>query len=534
MTAATFGESVVRALEARGVDTVFGIPGVHTLELYRGLSTSEIRHVSPRHEQGAGFMADAYARVTGRPGVCFVISGPGVTNAITPVAQAYADSIPMLVVSSVVSRPELGAGWGALHDLPDQRALMAEVTSFSHTLTDPDELPEVLDRAFASFAAGRPRPVHVEIPVDVLASPAAVAVPDPAPAPSPLHPDPAAVARVAGMLSSADRPLLLLGGGAAGASSEALALADRLDAVVVTTVGGKGVVPEGHPQSLGATLPFDPTLDEVAAADVVLAVGTELSDVDLMPSVRALEIPGALVRVDVDPQQLVRRHRPACALLGDAALTLRSLAEAADARPPGRAAGRVAAALGRTRWTDDVERHRPVLDAVRRALPDDAVVACDSTQLAYSAHAAFPVRRPRSWIAPIGYGALGCGLPGAVGAKVGAPDRPVACVAGDGGFLFTFEELATAAELGLALPVVLWNTSGYAEIEDSMRRAGIPPVGVDLFTPDLLAVARGFGCHAHRAEDLEDLAGAVDRALSADRPTVIDVRDDGTLVPARR
>jgi thiamine pyrophosphate-dependent acetolactate synthase large subunit-like protein len=161
-------------------------------------------------------------------------------------------------------------------------------------------------------------------------------------------------------------------------------------------------------------------------------------------------------------------------------------------------------------------------------------VACDSTQLAYSAHVAFPVRRPRSWIAPIGYGALGCGLPGAVGAKVGAPDRPVACVAGDGGFLFTAEELATAAELGLALPVVLWNTNGYAEIEDSMWRAGILPVGVDLFTPDLLAVARGFGCHAHRAEDLEDLAGAVDRALAADRPTVIEVRDDGTLVPPRR
>jgi len=162
---ATCGEVLVHLLESYGVDHVFGIPGVHTVELYRGLARSSIRHVTPRHEQGAGFMADGYARTRGKPGVCFIITGPGMTNITTAMGQAYADSIPMLVISSVQSRSQLGGGRGKLHELPNQSALVAGVAAFSHTLMSAAELPSVLARAFAVFQAGRPRPVHIEIPL---------------------------------------------------------------------------------------------------------------------------------------------------------------------------------------------------------------------------------------------------------------------------------------------------------------------------------------------------------------------------------
>ena len=168
----TCGEVLVELLDAHGIDTVFGIPGVHTVELYRGLPETHIRHVTPRHEQGAGFMADGYARASGRPAACFIITGPGLTNITTALGQAYADSVPMLVISSVNNTRELALGEGRLHELPNQRNLMAGVTAFSHTLMRPDELPGVLDRAFAVFCGARPRPVHIELPLDVITAPA--------------------------------------------------------------------------------------------------------------------------------------------------------------------------------------------------------------------------------------------------------------------------------------------------------------------------------------------------------------------------
>ncbi|WP_254833156.1 thiamine pyrophosphate-binding protein, partial [Pseudomonas aeruginosa] len=226
----TCGEFLVKQLEAWGVETVFGIPGVHTVELYRGLPGSRIRHVTPRHEQGAGFMADGYARVTGRPGVCFIITGPGMTNILTAMAQAYADSIPMLVISSVNERARLAHGNGYLHELPNQRNLVGNVCAFSHTLMSAEELPAVLARAFAVFDSERPRPVHIELPLDVITAPAEhlalrprTVTSRPAPALAPLR-------EAAARLRNAKKPLLLLGGGCVDAAAEARALAAALDA----------------------------------------------------------------------------------------------------------------------------------------------------------------------------------------------------------------------------------------------------------------------------------------------------------------
>ncbi len=257
----TCGELLVQLLEELGVDTVFGIPGVHTVELYRGLPATRIRHITPRHEQGAGFMADGYARVSGKPGVCFIITGPGMTNILTAMGQAYGDSIPMLVISSVNRTEQLGMGGGRLHELPSQQALVSGVSAFSHTLMRPDDLPAVLSRAFALFSSARPRPVHIEIPMDVIIAPADHVRHEPSMRPAwPTRQAPAgeAIARAVKILKAATRPVVLLGGGAIDAGADAVALVEALDAPACCTINAKGLLPKGHPLSLGSNQSLPP------------------------------------------------------------------------------------------------------------------------------------------------------------------------------------------------------------------------------------------------------------------------------------
>ena len=519
----TTGEAVVGLLEQYGVGTVFGIPGVHTLEIYRGLAGSGIRHVTPRHEQGAGFMADAWGRVTGEPGVCFLISGPGVTNALTPVAQAYHDSRPLLVISSVV--PAARRGEGDIHDLPDQRGLTSAITAFSHTVTDPAELPEVLARAYDAFTARRPRPVHIEIPVDVLKQPAG-ALQRAAGPPARPEPTPEAVRAAAAQLAGARRPLVILGGGALAAGAEAIALAERLDAPIGLSINAKGTVPDSHPLCLGPTFTFSPVSDLLREADALLVVGAELSELDLWALDAPLE-PRGLIRVDIDAGQLDNRFPAAVGVQGDAAATLRALLGALDGAPApgGGAAERVRAARAAIRWPEEIAAHRGLIDAIDAALPDDRIVAGDSTQPVYTANHCLPVNRPGSWLMPIGYGCLGCALPMAIGAKLAAPDRPVVAIAGDGGVLFSIPELATARDLGLALPLVVYDNRGYGEIRDSMDRVGVPHIGTDVSADDFAGIAHGFGCHGEQAGSLAEVTALVRGALDADRPTLIHVTE---------
>ena len=532
------GEAIGEELRALGVEVVFGIPGVHTIELYRGLERAGIRAVTPRHEQGAGFMADGYARVSGRPGVCVLITGPGVTNAMTPLAQAYHDSVPLLVVASTTARDALGRGRGALHDVPDQAALAGAVTWFSETATEPDSAREALRRAWASLHGGRPRPAHLAIPVDVLGldaaeggapagtSPGLVAGGAAGGGAPPAEPAPRDVERAAALLAGAERPALLLGGGAVDAGAQATTIAERLDAPVVLTGNAKGVLPSSHPLCLGATLPFPPVQALLARADAVLLAGTELSEVDWLYSGRPPRFDGRVVRIDIDPAQLAGGATPEIGLVGDAAATLGRIAAALGERLPGPrtpGAEQVRTALAGLDWTEDSLSHLPWLDAIDAALPADRIVALDSTQPAYTAHHYLPAARPRSWLAPYGLGTLGPALPMAVGAKLAAPDRPVLVLAGDGGLLFTLSELATAVDLGHSLPVVVWDNRGYGEIRDSFDRAGAPRVGTETTAHDLLAIAAGFGCATAAPGTPDELAAAIGTALGAGRPTLIRV-----------
>ena len=529
----TCGQALVRLLADYGVDTVFGIPGTHTIELYRGLAGSGLRHVLPRHEQGAGFMADGYARVSGRPGVCFVITGPGVTNIATAIGQAYSDSVPMLVLSTALATADLGRGYGRLHEITDQRAVTAPLTAFSATAMSASEVPELVARAFAVFASARPRPVHIELPFDVIAAPAAGAwTRRPAPAKPVL--DATLVGRARDLLMAAERPVVIAGGGAARAADSIRRMVDTLGSAVVTTVAGKGIVPDGHPLNLGAMLPQAAAVEVVSGADVVLAIGTELAETDHW--LDRLPISGRVIRVDIDPAKLTDTHAPEIAIHADAAAMAEMLA---DGLSPGRAAaatddtkGRIATVLDRIAAGDSRLRrqHRCVLDILRAQLPADAVVTSDMTQIAYSGNEIFPTTVPGTWIHPAGFSTLGFALPAAMGAKLAAPDRAVVAIAGDAGFLFTVQELATAAELGLPLPVILWNNEALGEIRDQMIERGVEPIGVVSRNPDFQALAVAFGCRAVMPDSRDGFAAAVAAALKHPGVTVIELRQDAAWI----
>lgn len=522
------GEAIVRWLEERGIDTVFGIPGVHTIELYRGLANSHIRVVTARHEQGAGFMADGFGRVRGQPGVCCLISGPGVTNAMTPIAQAAHDSVPLFVLASAVATVDLGQRTGALHHLPDQAGLLSSVTKMSATAADPAQVIPLLEETWSAMVSGRPGPAHLAIPTDVLGREAPCSTrPIQGMTPTPLEPDPGAVRAGAELLRSARRPVIIVGGGGVGAAAEVQALAEALDAPVATTGNAKGVVPEDHPLSLGTTLPFEPVQSLVTESDVVLAVGTELSEVDFLYTGRRLRIPGRVIRVDIDPGQIDRYVSAAVGIVGDARRVLSLLVATLDGvRSAGSSASaRVRVARSQIRWTQEGERHIPWLDAIQAALPRDRIIAIDSTQLAYTAHHYLPAYEPRSWLAPYGFGALGTALPMAIGAKLAAPERAVLAIAGDGGILFTLPELATAVDERLPLPVVVWDNRGYGEIRDSFDRAGVPRMGTETTACDFVTIGQGFGCEAARVSSPEELSDAIAVALRRDRPTLLVVPD---------
>src|SRR5579863_5036146 len=323
----TLARYLIEALEAAGVRRVFGIPGVHNLELYRGLEGSSLRHVTGRHEQGLGFMADGYARLSGQPGVCFTISGPGVSNITTALGQAYGDSIPLLVISSQNRRGEAGSGRGFLHELPDQRALAAAVTAASFAIAEPDELPVALAQAFARFTSARPQPVYIEIPLDLLAADAAgLALPAPSrPAPDA---DPDALAAAGALLATARRTVVLAGGGAIRAAPELRRLVEHLGAPLVMSTNARGMLPPGHALAVPMSPSLEPVRALIAAADVVLAVGTEIGPTDYdMYSVSEFPNPANLIRIDIEASQLTRNATPQLGLCGDAAQTLRALLE---------------------------------------------------------------------------------------------------------------------------------------------------------------------------------------------------------------
>ncbi|RZQ62007.1 thiamine pyrophosphate-binding protein [Amycolatopsis suaedae] len=506
----TGAAALVRSLVAHGVELVFGIPGTHNLGIYAELGRHGVRHVSPRHEQGAGFAADGYARVTGRPGVCLTTSGPAILNAATAAAQAYSDSVPVLLISPGEPLTHPGRGNGLLHEVRDQTAAMAAVTAGSHRVTSVEEIPVAVAQVFAEMSAGRPRPWHLEIPLDLIDAVADVPVVEPVAVPV-ARPD---VTEAFALLRDARRPGVIAGGGAKGAAAELAALG----APVMLSANGKGILPADHPCFVGAGLQH--AAEFVADCDVLLAVGTELAPADLWNG--PLAVPGKLIRLDIDPVRAVTNARADVVLVGDAAATLGALAGAVSVSTVDRAAEWRARVSARARA--EGERWLPILSALEGALGRDGILAADSAMVCYyGALANLPTYTPGSFLYPTGLGTLGYGLPAAIGAKLGRPSARVAVLHGDGGIMFTVAELASAAALELPLPVVVVDNGGYGEIRAEMAERGDPPLGVDLPSPDFAALARSLGCHGVTVPDPEALPALLTEAFAANRPTVLHV-----------
>lgn len=495
-----------------GVEALFGIPGVHTVELYRGLDASGVRHITPRHEQGAGFMADGYARATGQPGVCLIITGPGMTNMATAMGQALADSIPMLVISSVNRRDTLGLGQGRLHELPSQQQVIGGVARFSHTLLDASTLPEVLARAFAVFNGARPGPVHIEIPIDLFNAPVTRPARWQAPRLYRASPDPEGVAEAARLLTAANAPLVLLGGGCVSAPDAARALVERLDAPTVTTINAKGLLGRDHPLDVGSNAALPAVRELAASADVILAVGTELGETDYdVVFDGSFQLGGTLIRIDIDPEQLVRNQRVTLGLVGDAGRCLELLLAHFPDRLQRNGVARTAAVLSTLSLASDpaFSDFVPLYDTLAEQLPE-AILVGDSTAPVYAGNHLVSQPAPRRYFnASTGYGTLGYGLPAALGAQLGRPDLPVVALVGDGGVMFTLSEMATAVEERLPIVIVLWHNAGYEEIRRYMDAHGVARLGVDIQAPNFLTLAEGFGCPGVLVESPAELAQAL-------------------------
>lgn len=516
-------QALLASLADHGIDTLFGIPGIHTLDLYRGLRQTTLRHVAVRHEQGAAFMADGFARVAGRPAGCLLITGPGLLNASTAIGQAYSDSIPMMVITTVNDRRDLGLGRGEIHELRDQRKALEGVVDSVITVHDPEQVTTAVALSMARMGPRRKRPTIIELPLDVARTPVAarrhqiadIALPGPAPA---------ALSALSDRLARAKRPFFIFGGGATGAAAAARKLVTLLGAPCATTVAGKGVVDETSPLSLGSSLGHEKTNAIMNAADLVIAVGTELAYLDHFN--RPLKIEPDLIRIDLDADVLVRDHPPVLAILADAATALAAAVQSL-AEQPARAAWRSDIAATRETIREDMRHRRPeicaYLDALNQCLRSDAAIFSDMTQIAYTANRYFVSREPGCWLHPVGFGTLGYAPPAAIGGKLADPKRQVVALVGDYGFGFTQQEIAVAVEQRLQLPIIIWNNQLLGAIDYNMRNEGIQPVAVDLPPPDFAHLAKAYGSAYAKVTRPDELGAAVLACFETAGPTLIEI-----------
>lgn len=515
----TGGELAVAQLAAEGVDVVFGLPGDQTMHLLDAFHGADLRWITTRHEQATTYMADGFARATGRPGVASVVPGVGVYNAGAGLATAYACSSPVLLLAGQVNRAGIGQARGLLHDVHDQLDLVRPVTKWATRVLEPDGLPGAIHEAFHRMRSGRPRPTHVEAPPEAFMETGTAAVLAPAPREAEAAAD-EHVARAAALLAAAEHPLLIGGGGVVlgDASAPFTEVADLLQATVVTTREGKGSIDDRHPLVVG-TMWNNPRLRPVLdAADVVLAVGTRLQGFGFGPQTR-------IVQIDADPDEIGRNAAVEVPLAGDAALTLAALRDALDAVASTRAARGAEVAATRAAVEEQLRAIGPaagIVETLRDAIPEDAIVVPDTTTVGYMCHMHLRVHEPRTYLPSSFMGTLGFAYPTALGAKVGRPDRPVVAIVGDGGFLFTATEMATAAQYGIATVTVVFDDGAYGNSNrDQRERFGGREIGTQLRNPDWVALARAFGVDAVAVPGPEQLGPAVREACAANSPVVV-------------
>jgi len=532
----TGGEAVVKALSFLNVDTIFGIPGVHNLAIYAALSNSKIHHVTGRHEQEVGFMADGYARTSGCVGVALVISGPGLTNILTALGEAFHEAIPLLVISTNNASRHLTGRSGKLHELAQSNTMVRSVAKESRRVPCTEAIIPFLIEAYHLAQSGRPAPVHLEIPLDLLQQnivkptdnffrslTAAFASPSKNANPQSLH-------QAATLLQKANQPMILVGGGAWQAATNIRHLAEKLAAPVMLTPAAKGTLDDEHPLCLGTRHHFPAVRRYLQTADVLLAVGSELTE-DLYGNPPAFK--GTLIQIDRDASVFERGVLRGIELLTDADTAVAGLLEHVSAvsgrsEPLSKKVKDVKAAadkeLTQLFTYPDLDMICRRLHEMRRALPTDVILACDSTRPAYVAFSEFAAHQPRSFVFPCGYGTLGMALPAAIGAKLAHPQRSVCVLAGDGGFQFSMAALGTACQQSLNIPVVIYNDHGFGEIREHEKAHHFKRlIAVDLKNPAFDSLAAAYGIPYYHIGAKDDLTPALIEALTLKAPALIEV-----------
>jgi acetolactate synthase I/II/III large subunit len=523
MARMTGGGALVEMLRRHGVETIFALPGVQNDALFVAFydAGEALRVIHTRHEQGAAYMAFGYARASGKVGAYAVVPGPGLLNTTAALATAYATNAPVLCIAGQIPSDLIGRGFGLLHEIPDQLGILRRLTKWAGRIEHPTQTGRLVNEAFRQLRDGRPRPVGLEIPPDVLALGTEMVLPAADGQPEPTTPDPEQIDRAAALLAEAKKPLIFVGSGSVDAGEEVLAIAEMLQAPVVSFTGGKGIVSDRHylaqPALAGHALWRD--------TDVVLAAGTRLNQ----PQTRwGVDRDLKLIRIDIDPVEITRILRPALGIVADAKAALAALHRALEPRNIKRASRKEELEALKARTLADLAAKLgpqcEYLKAIRAELPDDGIYVEDLTQVGYVGRVGFPVYRPRSYIHSGYQGTLGFGFATALGAKVGRPDLPVVSVSGDGGFMYNVQELSTAVKHGIDIVAIVFADGAYGNVRRMQKEDyGNRLIGVDLLNPQFQKMAESFGAAGVRTTTPEGLGRELGTALKRRGTTLIEV-----------
>lgn len=523
MNKITGADAIVESLIANDVETVFGLPGGQLDHLFDSIyrAGDKINLIHTRHEQGAAYMAFGYAQSTGKPGVYAVVPGPGLLNSSAALCTAWACNSPVMALCGQVHLAGIDSGYGHLHEIPDQLGMIRHITKWAERINHPADTPKIMQQAFSELQSGRPRPVEVEMPMDVMGAEAMVASTAKASLDAPPPIDPDQIKAAVEILLAAKRPMIVIGSGALDAGKELLAVAERLQAPVMSKRKGKGVVSDEN--YLSQNLVAGHTL--WGQCDAVLAVGTRLK----MPlTMWGKDDDLKLVRVDIDPVELNRICTAEVGIVGDAATVLNALLKELEKSGTKRASreqelSELKATTGKT-MREKIGPQMAYLDVIRTALPRDGYFIDEVTQVGFASWSGFPVYEPRHFISACQQGTLGYGFATALGVAAAHPDKAVVQVSGDGGFMFTMQELSTAVHYQLNLVTIIFNDNTFTNVQRQQdewfdgRR-----ICSDLTNPDFVKMTESFGASAYRVNSPAELAKILPAAFNEQGPTIIEV-----------
>ena len=522
MPSLTGAEAIVKSLQQNGVDTIFGLPGGQLDHLFDAIYKTEgkIKLIHSRHEQGAAYMAFGYARSTGQLGTYTVVPGPGLLNTTAALCTAYACNTPVLCLTGQIPSGGIGTGRGYLHEIPDQLGLIQKLTKWAARIEHPTQAPDRVREALKQLQTGRPRPVELEMAMDMMGEQSEVSLLPPE-SHTALAPDSGQIELAAKQLCLAKRPMFVVGGGAQHASSEVLRLAEMLQAPVTFFRSGKGVIDERH--YLSQSFPAGHRL--WTDADVVLAIGTRLKYQQMY---WGLDKNLKILRIDIDPIEINRISTPEIGIVADARVALEALLTAVEShnipRPSRREELNYLKTEFQEAFEDKIAPQMGYLRVIREELPEDGFFVDEVTQVGFASWYAFPTYHPRHFISAGYQGTLGYGYATALGVQAAHPDKKVISIAGDGGFMFNVQELATAVQFRLGVVVIIFNDSKFGNVQRQQKEwFGGRIIASNLLNPDFVQLAESFGLAGYRVRSPDELRPVLQRALADSEPALIEV-----------